>query len=160
VHSPLITHPTGILPSLNSHLGFVPPSPTSLAHTYPSLSHLRTQTGQLLLVSLPPSGFTFSAYRPLSRDRSKSPISVVKASQVKGLVVSRLHLQVWPPLLPTILLPHPHTANSPPPCKALASESMLKGNRLATHCLSSARSLRSSSLVLRWLEPHILRNMQ
>jgi len=118
---------------------------TPPVHTHPSLLHSRTPTGRLLLVSSLPSGFTFSACRPPSRDGSKNLASGKKASQVKGLAGPKLCLQVWLPLLPVTLLPHPHAANSPPPCKALASKSVPKGDRPAMHCLSSARSPRSSS---------------
>jgi len=87
----------------------------------------------------------FSVHRPPSRDRSKSLTLVTKASWVKGLTVPRTCLWVWPPLLPIIPLPHPHATNSPPPRKALASESVPKGDRSAMCYLSSARSPRSSS---------------
>jgi len=144
-YSPSITRLTGILQLPNSPSGFAPPPLTSLAHTRPSLSRSRTLTGRLLLALLLPSGFTFSVRRPPSRDGSKSLASVVKASRVKGPAVPRPHLWVQLPLLPIMLSPHPHVANLPPPRKALASESVPKGNRSAVHCLSSARSPRSSS---------------
>jgi len=84
--------------------------------------------GQLLLVLSLPSGFTFSVHRPPSRDGSKSLALAVKASRVKGPAVPRPRLWVQLPLLPTMPSPHPHAANSPPPYKALASESVPKGN--------------------------------
>jgi len=100
--------------------------------------------GQLLPVLLLLSGFTFSVCRPPSKDGSKSLVLVAKASQVKGPAVPRMRLQVQPPLLLIIPLPHPHTANSPLPHKALASKSMHKGNKSAMYCLSLVRSPRSS----------------
>jgi len=145
MHLPSITHLTGILPLSNFPPGFIPPPPTSLACTCPLLSPLRTQMGRLLPVLLLPSGSTFSVHRPPLRDGSKSHTSGNKALRVKGLVVPRLHLWVWLPLLLTTPLPHPHANNSPLPYKALASKSKHKGDRLAICCLSSARSLRSSS---------------
>ena len=69
---PSTTPLLGILPSLNSPLGFVPPPPTPLVRTCPSLSPSRTQTGRLLLVSSLVSGYTFSVRRPPSRDGSKN----------------------------------------------------------------------------------------
>jgi len=145
MHSPSITRLTGVSPLPNSRPGFVPPSHTSPACTCPLSSHLRTQTDRLLLVWSLLSGSTFLVHRPPSRDGSKSLASAIKASQVKGLAVPRVRLQAQPPQLPTMLPPHLHAANSPPPSPALASESMHKGDRSAARCLSSARSPRSSS---------------
>ena len=89
--------------------------------------------------------YLFGAQATPSRDGNKSHASGKKASQVKGPAGPRLHLWVWLPLPLIMPLPHPHPANSPLPHKALASESMPKGDRPAVCCLSSARSPRSSS---------------